>query len=77
MPPNKTYTRLSDGALERIMRDVLDGMQAFSTDLAKPIRPQIQEVCNRKPDPVSPPLPRCTSLCSLDLFGAEGGDNKT
>ncbi|MGD8587602.1 MAG: hypothetical protein PVG22_02095 [Chromatiales bacterium] len=65
----KTYKRLSDGALERIMRDVINGMQTFSSGLATSARSQSMPGEAASP-PRTTPLPRFTSLCSEDLFGS-------
>jgi hypothetical protein len=71
MRHNKNYTRLSDGALERVMREVLNGMQAFSTSINMPTRPQARA---GYPTGSSGPssLPRFTSLRSEELSGSKG-----
>jgi hypothetical protein len=67
---SKTYKRLSDGALERVMRDVLNGMQRSFTGLAKPpARPETPS-CEPPANLKTQPLPRFTSLSSEDLFGS-------
>ena len=74
MRHNKTYKRLSDGALERIMLDVLNGMQTFSSALVS--RPQTR-VRDRPGAPESHPLSRFTSLSSADLFGSDADPKKS
>ena len=62
---------LSDRALERIMQDVLRGLQMFSsefTDLARPQKKSPAEFTSR-------PLPLFTSLDSADLFKPKGKIN--
>jgi hypothetical protein len=73
MRRNKNYKRLSDRALERVMRDVLKGMQAFSAGCAKPPGARSSGFHFATGNG----LPRITSLRSSDLFEAEVEVDKT
>jgi len=73
MRRNNNDNRLSDRALERVMRDVLKGMQAFSAGCAKPPR----ATSSGFHFAAGNGLPRITSLRSSDLFEAEGEVEKT
>ena len=70
-----TDKRLSDRALERVMQDVLKGMQAFSAEIAKPT--QSEPTMSAQATAAKTQLfPRITSLCSADLFEFQGKREK-